>query len=217
MSAKALLLDIGGVVLLGGAIMLRELGNVEPELADLNRRIGGMCTQADVEWTRMVDGTGLSERAFWAQRAADVGQAFGQQWQTRDFMNWLYNHPQEMWLNKPIAALMADVHAAGLPVAALTNDLKDFHGQAWVDAQPIFREFDVIVDASVTGVLKPDPRAYQLGAEALGLDPGDIVYLDDMPPNVEGGIAAGMVTIAVDLDNPAEAAAQARVYLGISD
>ena len=52
---------------------------------------------------------------------------------------------------------MVDARAAGLPLVALTNDLLDFHGQEWADAQDWLKHFDTVVDGSTTGVLKPDP------------------------------------------------------------
>ena len=83
---------------------------------------------------------------------------------------------------------MVDARAAGLSVVALTNDLTDFHGPEWVDAQEWLKHFDAVVDASKTGVLKPDPAAYAAGVAATGVAAGEVVYLDDMPVNVAGGM-----------------------------
>jgi phosphoglycolate phosphatase-like HAD superfamily hydrolase len=76
--------------------------------------------------------------------------------------------------------------------------------------------FDVIVDASLTGVMKPDPRAFRGGAEALGLPPEQIVFLDDMPWNVEGARQAGMTAVRVPWDDPGPAIDTARKLLGLS-
>lgn len=50
-----------------------------------------------------------------------------------------------------------------------------------------------IVDDSVTGILKPDPRAYAAAVAALGAQACDVVFVDDLPRNVAGARAFGMV------------------------
>jgi len=64
---------------------------------------------------------------------------------------------------------MADTRAAGLRLGALTNDMTDFHGADWVARQEHLKLFDVIIDAGLLGVLKPDPRAFGRAAGELGL------------------------------------------------
>jgi putative hydrolase of the HAD superfamily len=97
----------------------------------------------------------------------------------------------------------------------LTNDLADFHGQEWVDKQDWLGLFDTIIDASHTGVLKPDPRAFAAGAEALDLPPEQIVYLDDMPWNVDAARAAGLQAVAVSYADSTPAVDEARTRLGL--
>jgi putative hydrolase of the HAD superfamily len=98
-------------------------------------------------------------------------------------------------------------------VGALTNDMTAFHGPEWVARQEHLKLFDVIVDASLTGVMKPDPRAFRDGAEALGLPAEQIVFLDDMPWNTEGARQAGMTAVRVPWDDPAPAIDTARELL----
>jgi putative hydrolase of the HAD superfamily len=66
-------------------------------------------------------------------------------------------------------------------------------------------------------VLKPDPRAFASAAEALGLPAEQIVFLDDMPWNVEGAVAAGLTAVRVPWDNPAPAIDTARELLGLGN
>jgi sugar-phosphatase len=44
---------------------------------------------------------------------------------------------------------------------------------------------------------KPDPEPYLLGAERMGLSPEHCVVIEDSPPGVASGVAAGMTVIAV--------------------
>jgi putative hydrolase of the HAD superfamily len=60
--------------------------------------------------------------------------------------------------------------------------------------------FDVIVESSVVGVRKPDPRFYALACEALGIEPEEAVFLDDLGVNLKPARTLGMVTIKVGPD-----------------
>jgi len=139
----------------------------------------------------------------------------GEPWDTRAMMRRFYELPEQEWLCAATIELMADTKAAGLRLGALTNDMTAFHGPEWVARQEHLKLFDVIVDASLTGVMKPDPRAFHGGAEALGLPPEQIVFLDDMPWNVDGARQAGMTAVRVPWDGPGPAIDTARKLLGL--
>ena len=212
--AQALLLDIGGVVLEAGGRLVTRLAEREPRLQPVLDRVGGIATTNDALWQQMLRQE-ISERAYWAQRAAELGEALAEAWDTRAMITRMYDLPQDAWLIQPTLDLMVDVKEAGLALGALTNDMADFHGEEWVSRQKWLDLFDVIVDASHTGVLKPDPRAFLAAADALGLPPGDIVYLDDMPWNVAGGRAAGLHAVDASPDTRLAAIDEARAHLGL--
>jgi putative hydrolase of the HAD superfamily len=215
--AKGLLLDIGGVVLQNGAYLVNCLAQREPRLEPYLARVSastGIAGAGDDLWQQMLRHE-VTERAYWAQRARELGRELGQTWDTRSMITALYAMPREQWLVEPVVDLMRDAKAAGLPLGALTNDLTDFHGAEWVSGQDWVQLFDAVVDASLTGVMKPAPGAYQAGADALGLAPQEIVYLDDMPWNVAGGLRAGLQAIEVRYADPGEAVAEARSRLGL--
>jgi putative hydrolase of the HAD superfamily len=222
--ARGLLLDVGGVVILPAPALVNALARHEPRLVPVLEPLGGIGGPGDDLWRRML-ASEVTERAYWAQRSAEIGSALGERsdvsgratvQDTRSLMRWLYAGPQEEWLQPEVIQLMRDVKAAGIPLGALTNDMADFHGQEWVDQQFWVKLFDVVLDASHTGVLKPDPRAFAAGAAALGLPPRDVVYLDDMPWNVEAGLAAGLQAIRVLPEAPGLAVELARRRLGLT-
>jgi putative hydrolase of the HAD superfamily len=208
MLAGGLMLDIGGVVLRGGVAIADLLADEVPELSGAAAEIG-VATPRDRLWVQMLSGE-VTERFYWSTRSADLGAVMGEVWDTRMLINRLYHRPTAELLNHDVIDLMLEVKSAGLPLVALTNDLAAFHGPVWVAEQEWLRHFDTIVDGSLTGVLKPDPRAFAAGAEAIGLPPPQIVFLDDMPWNVAGGAAAGLQAIQVDGSAPAAAVNEAR-------
>lgn len=58
--------------------------------------------------------------------------------------------------------------------------------------------FDVVIESSIVGIRKPDPRIYQMACEALSVSPTEAVFLDDLGTNLKGAKALGMTTIKVD-------------------
>lgn len=55
--------------------------------------------------------------------------------------------------------------------------------------------FDAVVLSGAVGVSKPNPEIYLLTARRLGLEPGQCVFVDDLPRNVVGAVNAGMVGV----------------------
>lgn len=212
---RALLLDLGGTVFRSGSEMLALLGDAEPATRDVVARRGPLGPETDDLWDKMIRSE-ITEREYWQYRSDEVGAALGRPgWPIQEFMHTLYGLAGDGIIRPAAAELMAEAKAAGHPVGVLTNDLRAFHGDTAMAAHPVLADVDALVDASVTGVLKPDPRAYALGAAALGHDPSDIVFVDDMPWNVRGAREAGMVALELDLTDPDAVWPQARAALGL--
>lgn len=71
-------------------------------------------------------------------------------------------------------------------------------GRAMLEALGLKAYFDTVVDAT-RGPRKPDPRAFQLACEALGVSPGETAYVGDSLSNdVEGALGAGLVPVWLD-------------------
>lgn len=63
--------------------------------------------------------------------------------------------------------------------------------------------FDVVVESSVEGVRKPQPRIYEIACERLGVAPAQAVFLDDLGINLKPARAMGMTTIKVVTEDQA--------------
>ena len=60
-------------------------------------------------------------------------------------------------------------------------------------------EVETVVDSGAVGVMKPDPRIFQLALDAMGLDPADAWYVGDMPGiDVVGARRAALRPIVMD-------------------
>ena len=90
-------------------------------------------------------------------------------------------------------------------VGCITNNMKkagDGPAMATSDdraeqAAKVMAMFDVIVESSVEGVRKPQPRIYDIACERLGVVPERAVFLDDLGINLKPARAMGMTTIKV--------------------
>jgi len=100
-------------------------------------------------------------------------------------------------------ALLRRLKAAGRPVHALSNFAAETF--ALVEAQYDFlSEFDTRVISGHVGVVKPDPRIYEILFQRVGRRPSELLFIDDSAANVRASEAAGMPAIhfrpGVDLE-----------------
>jgi putative hydrolase of the HAD superfamily len=212
----ALVLDFGGPILL---TPFELTGRTERRLGlpagSLPWR-GPFDPDADPQWCDVAAGR-LSERGYWARRAAEFAALTGRPGGTRELIAAMYSEAEHALVRDDAVTLMTQARAAGLPVGILTNDMAAFHFRAWVDALGVLRLADAVVDGSDVGMLKPDPRMYQLIADRLGAKLAEAVFLDDQPVNLAGAAAVGMTAVRVDVTVPDQAFAQARRLLGLTN
>jgi putative hydrolase of the HAD superfamily len=74
--------------------------------------------------------------------------------------------------------------------------------------------FNHVIESAKIGLRKPDPRIYRMMTEALGVDPENCVYLDDLGVNLKPARDMGMTTIKV-LNAP-QAIAELEALTGLS-
>ena len=119
-----------------------------------------------------------------------------------------------------MVATLDRVKASGYRVACLTNNIIGGDGDGrdlGVDGRAaqiaaIMERFDVIVESSVVGVRKPEPRFYEIACELLMVQPEECVFLDDLGINLKPAAAMGMTTIKVT--TAAQAIAELAAALG---
>jgi putative hydrolase of the HAD superfamily len=111
---------------------------------------------------------------------------------------------------------------AGYRIGCITNNVPSGHGAGMArsadskDAlEQIFARFEHVIESSKAGVRKPDPRIYLMMCEALGLEPGQCIYLDDLGINCKPAAQLGMHAIKVS--GEAQALADLRAVLALPD
>lgn len=214
---KALVLDFGGVV----------IKTPFEIIAPLERRLGlapgtfawrGPYDPAGDELWQKMQRDEISERDYWAMRAVEVGVASGasNRWSTRDLMRAFYSCAESEFARPEALAAIAAVSDAGFVVAVLTNDLAAFHGPTWYPSLALSRSIAHVVDASVTGVLKPDAGAYARVLAELGIEAREALFVDDQVRNVAGSERIGMAAIAFDVVRPRDSFARVLSAFGLS-
>ena len=212
---RGLLLDFGGVI----SITLFERHRTTERLLGLKEGTldwrGPFDPAGDTLWRDMLAGQ-ISERDYWAIRARDTGRLLGEEWSMLDLIQRARGPDPNLHVRPEALATIRRARAAGIRVGILSNELELFYGREMMEALDVLRHIDAMVDATHTKILKPDPRAYAIGLEALGTRPENTVFVDDQARNIEGARSAGLEAVAFDVTRPAESYAETERLLGLA-
>jgi epoxide hydrolase-like predicted phosphatase len=125
----------------------------------------------------------LSEEDFGPRFAAVIGVADGNGLIDRLFAGMRADHAMK---NAVRAAKDAGVR---------TGLVSNSWGRGRYDRSEFPMLFDGVVISGEVGVRKPEPRIYELGAEAIGLPAAECVFVDDLPGNLKVARELGMATV----------------------
>ena len=214
-SFDGLLLDVGAVVVRTPFEMHRVAEGRYGLAPGSLGWMGPYDPSTDPLWRSMQAGQ-LSELDYWHRRAAETERRAGRRGGLREYMAMCFGGPQSEFVRPETEALVADARAAGMRIGVLTNETELMQGRAWIDRVDVFRSVDVLVDASVTGIMKPDPAAYALALDELGLLAERVLFVDDQSKNVAGAEAVGMAAIRFDPTDVAASLAAIRHRLGLN-
>jgi putative hydrolase of the HAD superfamily len=212
---QALVLDFGGVIsrtmFETHPITERALGLAPGSLTWR----GPFDPASDPLWVDMQENR-ITERDYWRTRVAEVGSLFGERWEMSDFVRRARGDDPISTMRPEAVRTIEAAAAAGKRLAILSNELDLFYGKGFTRRFPLLSDFEVVIDATYTGILKPDPRAYQLCLEALKLPADQCVFVDDQRRNIDGAEKIGMSTVLFDVREPKKSYAQALAKLGLS-
>jgi putative hydrolase of the HAD superfamily len=214
LARKGLLLDFGGVI---SVTLFERHASSEQALGlaagTLTWR-GPFDPEGDRLWADMLADR-IAERDYWARRASEVGKLCGEDWDMLTLIRRTRGPDANHHIRPEAIRTIRRAKAAGKRVGILSNELELFYGRDTMDRLDILKEMDSLVDATHTHILKPDPHAYALGCEALGLSPAEVVFVDDQPRNIEGARRAGLGTVQFDVTNPGSSFTEAEARLGL--
>lgn len=210
---RALVLDFGGVI---SKTLFETHGLSEQALGltpgTLTWR-GPFDPAGDAPWRAMQAGQ-MSERDYWALRMRETGALIGEAWTSfPEFVGRVRGVDPAAVIRPEALDAIGRAKLAGCKLAILSNELDLFYGADFRDKLPFLAAFDLIVDATYTGILKPDPRAFAFVTEGLEIAAADCVFVDDQVRNTAGAEAAGMSAVTFDVTQPAKSYSHALAIL----
>lgn len=155
---------------------------------------------ASVDPDGLAETGGLTEAQYLGQYAAALGLSQAQRAEfTADLWDW--------YCGELDTGLVA--YAASLRPRVRTGILSNSADGARREEQARYgfeQLVDVIVYSHEAGVAKPDPRAFLLLCDELGVRPDELAFLDDVPGHIDAARALGIHGI-VHVSTPASIAA----------
>lgn len=214
-STKALVLDFGGVI----SRTLFETHDLSEAALGLPPGTltwrGPFEPETDALWQAM-QADHITERDYWMARTQSVGRLVGEEWtDMQTFVQRARGADVAAVIRPEAIDAVHRAKAAGCKLAVLSNELDLFYGASFRERLPLLQLFDVIIDATYTGILKPDRRAYEMCSKALGVASTDCVFVDDQSRNVLGAMKLGWQTVQFDVMNPVDSYQRALKLLGI--
>ena len=172
---------------------------------------------SDPLWTSMQNDE-ITERDYWAQRTREVGLLVGKDWtQMSDFVKAARGANPAAIIRPEFLQTISIAKKHNVRLSVLSNELDLFYGSGFREKLPFLKDFELIHDATYTGILKPDPKAYLQLLEELHTPPQSCVFIDDQHRNVKGALAVDIPAVHFDVAKPADSYGEALSLLGISN
>ena len=186
-TSRAVLFDLGGVVLTSPFDAFNEYERANGLPRDFIRGVNARDPDSNA-WARLeraeLDGDGF-DSAF-----GDESAIFGHRVRGAVVVALLAGS-----IRDEMVVAIEDVRRRGLLTACLTNNVVNSSPQTGSEIAAVMSLFDDVVESSVIGVRKPEPRFYEIACERLDVEPEECIFLDDLGINLKPARAMGMTTI----------------------
>lgn len=131
-------------------------------------------------------GTITPER-FWQQLCKDLGLEYHAD---PDLHLWTTHFIEDSPIRTEVLNLADRLRANGYKVGMLSNTTVQH--VALNSTRHIFGHFEPALMSNEIHAIKPDAEAYLILTKELGLEPNEIIFVDDLEENVAGANAVGM-------------------------
>jgi putative hydrolase of the HAD superfamily len=98
-------------------------------------------------------------------------------------------------------------------IGLFSNNLPGFTDQMIQDGKIPQVKYDAIVDSSKVGYLKPDPKIFETAQQMAGMEPREILLIDNDRPNLIAADRAGWQVVWFDDLDPSSSIARAKEAL----
>lgn len=177
---KSIIFDVGGVLIRthnrSGRVALERQYQLEEWQSDTLVFTGQTGTRAQLGE--------ISDDALWATIATDLNLSPAE----------LASFQEQFWSGDRLDEGLVHYIRQLRPnyKTAIISNATDALRRRLNEEYPIADAFDLIVCSAEEGIMKPDPRIYELALTRLGCHPEESVFVDDALPNVQAARALGM-------------------------
>ncbi|HEY6524830.1 MAG TPA: HAD family phosphatase [Solirubrobacteraceae bacterium] len=185
----AIISDFGGVLTtpLHGAFQAFQDTSGVP-LAELGTAMAALGARLGVNPLFELETGRLSEAEFLSQIGVQLSEQLGRTIDMDGFGERYFAHLEP---NEPMIGYMRELRERGYKLAICTNNVREWEHR-WRAMLPVEEIFDVVVDSAFVGTRKPEPRIYELTLEALGVQAGSALLIDDIEANCTGARDLGI-------------------------
>lgn len=148
---------------------------------------------------------------------ADLGIDLGDDWLDGVYQRQFTAFRSELELIPGIEAVLNTLDRAGVPYCVGSNGPL-YKMRVSLGVTGLFERLENrIFSADMVPEPKPAPDLFRHAAAAFDIPPGDVAVVEDSPPGVRAGIAAGMRVFGYGHDSGEEALAEAGATVTFSD
>ncbi len=183
---RAVFFDFGGVVISSPFVELNQYETEHGIPLDFIRQVNATNTN-DNAWARFERRETTIEE-FDSEFAAE-SEAAGHRIPGADLIGLL-----EGEVRPAVVRAVATIKEAGYIVACLTNSTGTDHRE---EVLAVKATFDHVIDSNAVGTRKPEPEFFERSCKLAGVEPGEVVFLDDLGMNLKPARSMGMTTIKV--------------------
>lgn len=191
-AVQAIVSDFGGVLtspLLDSFAAFQESSGIP--LAALGHALAAIAARDGVNPLFELETGRLSEAAFLQRLSRQLTDDLGRPAELHGFAE---RYLAELHPNQPMIDYMRTLRGRGYRMAICTNNIREWE-QTWRAKLPVDEIFDVVVDSSLVGTRKPEPRIYEITLERLGVRPEEALLLDDVEINCQAARELGLAAV----------------------
>ena len=134
-----------------------------------------------------LDAGTLSIRQYWLEIARHAGVDFSE---SRIQQLWIADYRSWLSVNPDTYDVLLALREGGTRMALLSNAGFDFGG--YFRHGPMGSLFERVFVSAEMGRLKPEQAIYQEVLDELGIEAGDMIFIDNKAVNVDGAAALGI-------------------------
>ncbi len=96
-------------------------------------------------------------------------------------------------INQQVIDIVEKLKQSGLKVGLLSNNTRS--NGIFLKEEGLDKHFDTFLISAEIGFQKPDPQAYQVLFDKLGVSPSELVFIDDSPQSLRGADKIGYMPL----------------------